>query len=145
MNLSNIKRKNIIIAIALGIFFIIVLSIIFLIIFRPKNSTSTPVVPDALPTTTVTDEVKKTADEIPLIPTQSPEYLEKITREPFWEMLPYYQDTYKIEYFDSADKIVITTVRGTQNQTQIYQDAAKNWLEANGAVLNNLQLEYKSN
>lgn len=71
----------------------------------------------------------------------NPTYTNKIEREPFWEMLPYYSLRFKIEYKDSADKIVITTM-GEEPQKQ--KDAALRWLEANGATIESLTIEYKS-
>lgn len=78
-------------------------------------------------------------EEVPLIPTQNPEYLEKLKKEPFWDKLPYWspQKTFVIEYKDSDDYILITTFAKkespTFNQDTLhYRQEALSWLQANG-------------
>jgi len=73
----------------------------------------------------------------------NPTFTEKIKREPFWTMLPYFGDTFKVEYKDSDDKIIITTLNGTAEQVRSYQTAAVNWLKTNGGPINRLTIEYK--
>lgn len=84
-----------------------------------------------------------------LVPTIKPSYLQKIKEQPFWEMLPHYDPSkhFFIEYKDSDDKIVITTfgrgqVEFYQKDTLVYRQEALTWLQANGAKLNQLTIEY---
>ena len=81
--------------------------------------------------------------------TIKPSYLEKIKEQPFWEILPYYDPLkhFVIEYKDSDDKILITTfARGQeenfQKDTLSYREEAREWLQTNGAKLNQLRIEY---
>lgn len=90
-------------------------------------------------------------EEVPLIPTQNPEYLEKIKKEPFWDKLPYWspQKTFVIEYKDSDDYILITTFakKGSSTFTQDtlkYRQEALSWLRANGLTsLSKILIKYQ--
>jgi hypothetical protein len=78
-------------------------------------------------------------EEVPLIPTQNPEYLEKLKKEPFWDKLPYWspQKTFVIEYKDSDDYLLITTFAKKDSPTFTqdtlrYRQEALSWLQTNG-------------
>lgn len=80
-------------------------------------------------------------------PRTNPTYLQKIEEQPFWEMLPYYGETFLVEYKSSDEKIVITTIdpgRVSNREELIlqYRQQARNWLTQNGAILNQLTIEY---
>lgn len=81
-----------------------------------------------------------------LAPTQNPEYIEKITKQPFWDLLPYWdpQGSFNIEYMDSADQIVITTFAKNQADKTRLEQLARNWLEKNGAIIKELDLQYNT-
>ena len=78
------------------------------------------------------------------VPETNPAYLQKIAQEPFWEKLPYWGEAYKIEYKDSDDKILITTLNGTTTQITSYRNDALTWLRQNGARLESLTIEYQT-
>lgn len=91
-----------------------------------------------------------TVDEKPLIPTPNPTYDAKVRKEPFWIRLPHWTTRYKIEYKHSANVIIIhlflpTTASNTEkNALQLqYRDEALQWLKANGAVLEELNIQYR--
>ena len=73
---------------------------------------------------------------------QNPKYIQEVREQPFWEKLPYYTSTFKIEYIDSYKKIVITTFPPERN-TNIYRQGALRWLRENGAKLETLTIEYQ--
>ena len=117
---------------------IIILTIGLLTLLKPKVGTR-----GSLPTPTpVPGPAAERTDHS--VPETNPAYLQKIAREPFWEKLPHWGKTYKIEYKDSDDKILITTINGTTTQITSYREEATTWLRQNGARLESLTIEYQT-
>lgn len=77
---------------------------------------------------------------------QNPKYLEKIKREPFWDILPYWdpQRHFKIEYKDSDDYLLITLFAQDQSTTEQYREKARAWLRENGGIIEKLTIRYES-
>jgi hypothetical protein len=144
-SLFNTKR---ILFLAGAILFCCIILILLSLFSEPAPS-PTSVQPTPLqPTTFVKNRL--TADEKPLTVSINPNYVEKLQKEPFWAKLPYWTDRYKIEYKDSADKLVITlfippTANGTESQfTQEAKTAALDWLRDNGAHVESLTIEFQT-
>lgn len=81
-------------------------------------------------------------------PEPNPEYLKLITEQPYRNMLPHYDETFLVEYKQSTDTIVVTTIDpgNVQYRTQLmngYREQARAWLGKNGANLDELNIEYK--
>lgn len=146
MNTQNIKKAYILIAVATSLLLVVMISIFFLLQNRMSTSLSQNPTPTMFPTPKIKyDEQYKYHNHIDKPPPKpNPTYLQKIKDEPFWEMLPHWSNTYKIEYKDSADKIIITTINGTEAETNSYKESARNWLQTNGAKLNELSIEYQT-
>lgn len=126
--------------IGISLFLVIVVIVIVLLqVFTQNPATKGP-----FPTPTrfpLHSEESIDYDEPPP-PGTNPAYLQKIEEQPFWEMLPYFTTSYKIEYKDSDNKIVITTISGTPEQIGEYRNSAVSWLRSNGARTDSLRFEY---
>lgn len=82
---------------------------------------------------------------------QSPEYLEKIKKEPFWDVLPYWspRGTFKVSYFQSNNYILISTFADESlstpefnSLTSRYREEALTWIRSNGGDPASLPIRY---
>ncbi len=144
-------KTKLLLFLSTGIFFVFICIVIVFNSNAPRTEIPTPTgVPGKnTPPVRKSTETKALTEEVPLQATPNPTYIQKVRQEPFWNMLPYYDamNHYVIEYKDSDDKIVITTFgRGQeenfQKDTLSYRQEARDWLQANGARLNQLSIIY---
>lgn len=144
----NIPIILLIVAIGLVLF---VAAIAFLLFSNGQNSANTTPVEESLPTPTINqdDQIHESAEkESQPLESPNPTFTELLKTQPFWDMMPYYGQNFLVEYFQSGETIIITTVdpgdvpKRAELMNQ-YRQEARDWLTDNGAILNELTIEYR--
>lgn len=144
--MNSQKTKLLFFAVGLVSVFFIVLIIIFITSSNQNRSPGLQSPTPAETNTADTEILDLHEEDTPIDP--DPTYTELLTEQPFWDLLPYRQESFLIERIMHNNTIRITTLdpgAANPNRQQLiesYRSLALNWLTNNGAFLGDLTIEY---